>query len=178
MSLFHSNTEQLIDYWRSLTGDGARPGRRGIDPSAFPKLAPQAFLLSRDQNRVRLAGDLVGLWHGADLRGRDYLSLWRTPDRAALRTALDQAHRRGRPVVARATAQAGSARMRLEILFAPVAGDDGGPDRLLGLCQPLEPISALGEAAIDSLALAELTDATAEGPPRLRLAALDGRAVA
>ena len=47
MSMFHSTTERLIDYWRSRSPDGGLPPRVAIDPGDFAELLPQIFILGR-----------------------------------------------------------------------------------------------------------------------------------
>jgi hypothetical protein len=56
--MFHSNTEQLIDYWRSRRTPGLAPLRAAVDPAELVELLPQIFMLGRQapgQYEVRLA---------------------------------------------------------------------------------------------------------------------------
>ena len=41
--MFHTNTQHMIDYWRGKGGLGGAPVRAAIDPTEFPRLAPQAL---------------------------------------------------------------------------------------------------------------------------------------
>lgn len=183
MSVFHSNTEMLIDYWRSRLFGAAAPPRGLIDPADFAPLAPQAFVLGRDRAGaypVRLTGEAVRDLFGVDLRGRHFLSLMRRTDSWALRTALEAARLMPEPLVLRALGRADGAEIELEMLFAPLSGDDGGPDRYLGLVQPLAPVQRLRGRPVLELSLISLSSAGPSGAsaPRLRLAVLDGRRIA
>jgi len=116
----------------------------------------------------------------ADLRGRPFLSLMRRNDAWALRTALEAARLMPEPLVLRAAGIADDAQLDLEIMFAALSGGDGGPDRYLGLVQPLAPVRRLQARPVRELALVSLSSAGPSGAsaPRIRLAALDGLRIA
>lgn len=180
MSVFHSNTERLIDYWRNLAGPGRAPGRAAVDPAAFADLLPQVFMLGRVCSGIypiRLAGGFLGELHARDLRQQNALSLFRQRDRMAVQTALEMARRKPEPLVARVEARAGGGVLPFELTFAPIAGHGDSPERFLGLYQPLGMVWRLQGEPVLEFELAELS--SAQGPaPRLRLAALDGRRIA
>jgi len=181
--MFHSNTERLIDYWRGLAGFGRVPARADVDPSAFADLAPQAFVLGRVGSGiypVRLAGGFVAALHQRDLRRQNALSLFAQRDRLELQTALESARRRPEPLVATVAVAAEGCAIDMEILFAPLAGADGGPDRFLGLYQPLTMVARLRGRPAELFGVRTLRGVgpANEETPRLRLAALDGRRIA
>lgn len=181
--MFHSNTQHMIDYWRSKCGGAAAPLRAMIDPSDFARLAPQAFVLGRETSGrypVRLAGALVADLHGRDLRGVNFLSLAAVGGRLALQTALETARRRPEPIVADVIAAADDLRLEMEVLLAPLAAAPGSPERFLGLYQPLSLASRLSDAAIAELRVGAIhgVGPANEETYRLRLATLDGRRVA
>jgi hypothetical protein len=183
MSMFHSTTERLIDYWRSCSRDGRAPARSAVDPADFPELLPRIFMLGRMRAGVypvRLAGGFVTDLHGRDLRLQNGLSLWSQRDRARLQTALEETRQRPEPLVATAEAIADGASLRMEVLFAPLAGLDAGPDRFLGLYQPLSLTARLMGRPAAELAIRSLNRAgpANEEAPRIRLATLDGRRIA
>lgn len=178
MSVFHSNTEMLIDYWRDLPFRGAP-----IDPADFAPLAPQVFVLGRagpGGYAFRLVGGLVRDLFGQDLRGESLLDLWRPRDAGPLRTALEAARRRREPLVAHAHALTERAALPLEVLLAPLPGDATRPDRVLGLVQPMTLVARLQGEPVRTLALERILSAGAsvEPAPHLRLAALNGRRIA
>ena len=68
--MFHSNTELLIGYWRSLRGEDAVPARALVDPAGFVAVASRIFVASRDVGDefvFRLAGESL-----IDLHGRPH----------------------------------------------------------------------------------------------------------
>ena len=105
MSMFHSNTELLIDYWRSRAVNGGLPPRSAVNPSDFADLLPQVFVLGRVRSGVypvRLAGGFVSDLHRCDLRQQNGLTLWSERDRLRLQTALEEARLKPEPLVATA----------------------------------------------------------------------------
>jgi len=181
--MFHSNTELLIDYWRATKGDGPLPARAEVDPAAFAGLLPQVFIAGRRSSGVyplRLAGEFVIDLHGRGLRGEDHAQLWSRGHRMELQLALEQALSRGEPVVVSAEgATDEGACLRLEVLFAPLAGPDGLADRFLGLYQPTSAVAPLRGRPVRELQIRAVGGADVRTiAPRLRLAAVDGRRLA
>lgn len=181
--MYHSNTQQMIDYWRAKRGAGGLPPRNAIDPTEFARLAPQTFILGRMASGlypIRLVGGLIAELHGRDLRGLNFLALADDAGRRALHTGIEVSRRRPEPMVLRADGLAEQAALPLEILLAPLAGAAGSPERLLGLYQPLALVSSLQDLPIRQLLV---RSACGVGPANeescyLRLATLDGRRVA
>jgi hypothetical protein len=183
MSMCHPNTERLIDYWRRRARPGAPPPRTAISPADFADLLPQVVMVGRVCSGIypiRLAGALVADLHQRDLRQQNALSLFSPRDRMDLQTSLEMARRRPEPIVVTAQAHGEDVAIGMEILFAPLAGPDEGPDRFLGLYQPLTLVSRLRGQPILSFALENIRRGgpANEEAPRLRLAALDGRRIA
>jgi hypothetical protein len=183
MSMFHSATQRLIDYWRSRSVDAAVPARASVSPADFAELMPQVFILGRTFTGVypmRLAGGFVSDLHGRDLRRLNGLVLWTERDRSRLQTALEEARRRPEPIVALAEVVSDAGAIGMEVLFAPLAGPNGEADRFLGLYQPLGLTARLqGRPALSlNIRALQRTGAANEYVPRLRLATLDGRHVA
>ncbi len=181
--MFHSNTEQLIDYWRERRGTDETPARSAIDPGDFTHVLPQIFMLGRQspgQYRIRLAGGFIADLYGRELRHVDFLRLWGEAARTPLQLALEAVCRHPEPIVvdAEARTQIGSS-MRLEVMIAPLTGPSGDIDRLIGLFQPTTPVAGLMGAAIRRLQIRSVTStAQPDHFPRLRLAAVDGRQIA
>jgi hypothetical protein len=178
--MFHSNTELLIDYWRSRRSGRPMPRRTDIEPSGFVRLAPRAFIAQFEPGgdvRFRLAGEIIVELHGRPLGGESLLRLWRPDCRARLSKLLSAALIHAAPMVITTETASEDAQMaRLEVLFAPLTGPDGTPDRFLGLYQPLHSgwLGELGELSIQAVNGL----ATGGDSARLRLAALDGRRIA
>jgi hypothetical protein len=188
--MFHANTVRMIDYWTSRAPAGRAPSRGSIQPGDFRQIMSQVFILGRTERGVyplRLVGGFVADLHGLDLRGVNGLHLWSERDRLRLQTALEELRHHPEPLVVTAEVLAGEGvSLPLEVMFAPLTSHDGGPDRFLGLYQPLAMVSRLNgqhvlELSARSLRRAgaanEQPEADAEAP-RLRLASVDGWRVA
>jgi hypothetical protein len=181
--MFHSNTEQLIDYWRTRKGAAETPARVSINPVDLANVLPQVFLLGRlgpGQYRFRLGGGFLVDLHGRELRHSDFLRLWAPAARTPLQLALEAVRRHPVPLVIEVDARAGDGAMRMEVLIAPLRGATDQIDRLIGLYQPLGPISGLKGAVVRALHIRGIatTAASSEQFPRLRLASVDGRQLA
>jgi hypothetical protein len=154
--MHHPNIQRLIDYWTSRARPGEAPSRGAIDPGDFPQLAGQALVLGRERRgaySIRLAGGMVRELHQRDLRGAEALSLWAAHDRPRLQAALEEVRTWPQPLVVLAEAMTDGPSLSLEILFAPLAPHDGGPERCLGLYQPLASPSRLGGRAVIEMAV-------------------------
>jgi hypothetical protein len=182
--MFHSNTEQLIDYWRGVKGAAAVAMRSSINPTEFAHLLPQVFMLGRrgsGQYHFRLSGGFVTDLHGRDLRDEDLVRLWSAEDRTQLQLSLELARRKPDPIVATAQARTDlGAALELEILFMPLAAPSGEVDRVMGFYQPISPVAALVGQPVSVLSLKSIRTIGAQGAtlPHLRLAAVDGRRIA
>ena len=179
--MLHSNTERLIDYWRERKRGAFSPPRTSIDPTELSGLLPQVFILGRLQPgrfTFRLAGGLVTQVHARDLRRVDFLDLWASEDRPRLAAALEAARRGCEPVVAVAEARSERGTARLELTLAPLLADAAPQDRIIGLYQPLEALTPLHDLPAE-LGLRHIASASERSaPPRIRLAAIDGRLIA
>jgi hypothetical protein len=182
--MFHSNTEQLIDYWRSRRIGPKAPARATIDPSDFTSILPQIFILGRrgfGDFVFRLNGGLVADLHGRDLRDENLIDLWEPEDRAPLQLALETIRRRVEPLVIDCDAwpEFGPP-LRLELTLAPLMGSGGDGDRMLGLYQPTAPTAVLMGRAVKALSIRAIRagGGAGEALPHLRLAAVNGRRIA
>jgi len=181
--VFHSNTEQLIEYWRGRRIGPMAPARASIDPSEFIQVLPQIFILGRrsfGDYAFRLTGDLLSQLHGRDLREEALLDLWRREDRRPLQMALETVRRRVEPLIVDCDAWPGDGLpVRIELMMAPLTGASGDIDRMIGLYQPLSPTAVLMNRKIHSLSIRSLIlGGAGEGLPHLRLAAVNGRRIA
>lgn len=178
--MFHAGTQLMIDYWTARARDGLAPSRASVDPADFRPLMAQTFMLGREGRgdyRLRLAGGFVRELHRRDLRGADGLALWAAHDRPRLESVLEDIRARPEPLVVMAEALTDGPSLSLEVLFAPLAAHDGGPERYLGLYQPLGMIGRLqGRAALELSvrAVRRTGEARALAAP-IRLATAEGR---
>lgn len=178
--MFTSNTERLLDYWRAKRGARPAPRRVDIDVADFAALAPQVFLAEAAAGgdiRFRLAGEAVAALRGTPLQGASLLSLWAAEHRGRLSRLLVRAMDEAEPLVVLACADCDVAgQSRFEVMFAPLAGEGGAHDRLLGLCQPIPTGAAMRIGPLAILAVNGVADEARRA--NLRLAALDGRRIA
>jgi hypothetical protein len=176
--VYHSNTQALIDHWRGLKTGAQPPAREALDPADIADILTQVFLVGRGSAPLpfRLAGGLLTDLHGRGLRGEGFLELWTPLSRPLVREAAANAVRDREPVVVYADAAAVGGLLGLEILLAPLTGSSGGPDRLLGLYQPLSTLTVVRGEPIGQLCYRTSVRLAANEAraPRLRLAALDG----
>lgn len=181
--MFHANTLKLMEYWSDRALAGRAPSRAAIQPADFRQLMPQTFILGRESRGtypLRLAGGLIADLHRRDLRLVNGLHLWSERDRLRVQTALEDIRRRPEPLVVLAEALADGASLPLEVMLAPLIAHDGGPDRYLGLYQPLAMAARLQGRPVLELAVRSMHRAGAaeDAGPHIRLAAIGGRRIA
>lgn len=179
--MFHPDTQFLIDHWTGLSqradARGGIPARAALEPDLLGLRLPRIFMIERpgDEAVVRLAGGWIEDFHGAWLKDRPLLSLWRTASRPLVAAAMKQAVREARPVIV--VAQAGDAAAQIEIALLPLRGASGEPDRILGLYAPVSTLTlATDEPRLLTARLSIGVGETARAP--LSLAAVHGRRLA
>lgn len=186
--MFHAGAQKLIDHWNRLREGPEAPRRADFSPMELASLAPQLFMLDQD-DRFRLVGGQIAELHQHDLRGSDFLSLWRGVDTAQVAAALTELRRAVQPVVISATAHTDEGyETRVEIALAPFAGADGRIDRIVGLYQPTSSLTRLLGRPVERLSLTgwrlatetQVRSFSCPVRPRreLKLVVLDGRRVA
>ena len=180
--MFHPNTQQLIDTWRSHRDGRRLPARADLSPIDLGTLLPQIFILGREDGEevFRLSGGLISDLYGRDLRGSTFNAIWSKSERFVAADALDRARRAAAPVVLTVDAQApGGESIGVELCLAPLTGPNGAPNRTLGLFQPISMVGRLMGQRIVSLSLRGAVVAI-EKPlePRLKLVAMNGLRVA
>ena len=179
--MFHSGTQSLINCWLTLSKAGQAPRRADFSPALVPELAPRLFLADRSRGdpKLRLAGEFVEAVHGRKVKGRGLSDLWRTESRPLVhRTAL-RTVREVRPFVITAEGPGRYGEiLRIEVLLAPLAGNDGAVERLLGLYQPTGPAGFDAGSGFRLTARLAAAAGPVSGRPDLRLASSDGRRTA
>ncbi len=181
--MVHPNTERLTEYWQARQQGGEAPWRTDVDPMDFHDLLPQVLIVGRAADGTypfRLAGGFVSDLHRSDLRGRCLLEMWRPGDRWQLKSALEFARGRPEPLIVSADILAdGTPSVALELLLAPLRGQDGDVDRFIGLYQPTGQVSRLLGRPARTLAIAGISRSNGgEAAPSLRLASVNGRLTA
>ena len=179
--MFQPDTQFLIDHWTGLSqrpdARGGIPARTALEPQMLGLRLPRTLLADRlgDAPCLRLAGGWIEAFHGEPLKDVPLFSLWTAASRALVSTAVTQTVREARPVVVVATV--GAAGSPIEVVFAPLRGPSGEPDRILGLYAPSETLALTRDES--RLLTARLS--VGAGPPArasLSLAAVGGRRLA
>ena len=91
---------EIYGYWNALRGARAAPDRGDIDPGAIGALLADTFLLDLDERNAfpfRIAGSRANALFARELRGRSFLEIWREPDRAQVKSVLQNAANRAQP---------------------------------------------------------------------------------
>ena len=195
----HSSTVSFLSYWRGLQDSPDRaPPRERFDPVRLKSLVPQLLMLScmDPAYRFRLSGGFLVAFHGFELRGNAFTSLFRTPFVKTVETALSMARRQQQPLIltlsapwlSRTAIRAGedillsqSDTVSFEICLCPMLNRDGEVDRFVGIYQtltpmPANPYGAIGLYTLDSARLYEQHRLVRAA--HLRLVVDDGRRIA
>jgi len=195
----HSSTVSFLSYWRGLQDSPDRaPPRERFDPVRLKSLVPQMLMIScvDPAYRFRLSGGFLVAFHGFELRGASFTSLFRAPFVRTLETALRAAQRRQQPLILKLSAPwlsrdavyAGediplsqSETIAFEILLCPMQNQHGEVDRFVGIYQtlspmPVNPYGAIGRYMLESARLFEHQRLVRAA--HLHLVAMEGRRIA
>lgn len=85
-------TKDLFGYWNRIRGARAAPERSDVDPAAIRKTLADTFILEADLETgypFRLSGSRICDVTGHEMKGEQFLSLWRGPDRTTMLGALE-----------------------------------------------------------------------------------------
>lgn len=137
----HPQSRAFIGSWRALNGlesDQAAANTLSIDASS---LLNRLFLAQRADGDVfifRTIGKDLTVWTGRDLRDHAVISLFQGADRPLLAALIDSAIAAPGPALARACAfgLGQGQRCEIELVVLPLL-EQGVPDRILGLFQPI-----------------------------------------
>jgi hypothetical protein len=195
----HSSTVSFLSYWRGLQDSPDRaPPRERFDPVHLKSLVPQMLMISTvdPAYRFRLSGGFLVAFHGFELRGSSFTSLFRAPFARTLETALRMGQTRQQPLIlklsapwlSRDLAYAGediplsqSETVSFEICLCPMLNRDEEVDRFVGIYQTLTPMpsnphGAIGRYTLDSARIFEHHRLVRAA--HLRLVAMEGRRIA
>jgi hypothetical protein len=151
----------LYTYWNSLRRGRIAPNRFEIEPMRIGPLLPETFILEANSDqtfRFRLAGTRVCETYGAELKGRDFLSLWpRADDREALETLLLTIREDGSVAVLELTGinEEGD-KCRFEILLLPLIHAGERVNRIIGVLSPVDEPYWLGVKRLKTQVLDDL----------------------
>lgn len=170
-------TLELYGYWDRLRGERLTPDRADIDPGAIRGVLADTFVLdisNLEKAPLRIAGARLGGLFLDELKGRDFLTLWRSDARQAMRELLENVATEAKPAIAGVqTAPAGRPLVDFELLLMPLRHFGKTHDRLLGCLSPVSVPLWLGLVPTAELALGAMrfirTPAQAAMPLRREL---------
>jgi hypothetical protein len=156
----HATSRELYDYWNRLRRNRPAPRRGEIEPSDIRRLLADTFILEvvdRESFPIRLAGTRMCGLYCREIKGGDFLDLWRPNDREAIATlaaavSVDAAA----AVVTIEATTAGSRNVTCEILLLPLCHNGPDYDRILGSFAPLDQPYWIGTDPIVRLSLTSL----------------------
>lgn len=133
-----SQVERVERHWRSLAPNGELPRRRDLDAGFLGPSLPHAFTFEEEapgSGRLRVAGQALHEWFGADPRGVPLSVLFEEASRPTLRQALLDLFARPALVELALTTPRSSLRAPLggRLLLLPLEGEDGEATRALGV---------------------------------------------
>lgn len=155
----HQSSRDLFAYWDERRGARVAPERSDIDPAAIRHVLGDTFVLEGDglnRYRFRLAGTRLCALFARELKGEDFVALWRDSDRDDIRDLLAAVINEKNGVVASASCTPQDDRqltLPLELLLLPFAGHSRGDARILGALAPMALPYWLGAKPIGTLAL-------------------------
>lgn len=133
---------ELYEYWNRLRDGAQAPRRSAIEPAAIRRALGDTFILEvidRRTLRYRLAGTRLCGAYGREMKGANFLDLWRKADRNAIATLLAAVADDGAAAAIGLTGHAGGTRaVACEMLVLPLRQDGPGFDRVLGGMAPME----------------------------------------
>lgn len=146
--MVHKTIIRMNQHWRKLAQHQHAGSIAQIDPRQFPDLVPQVIIVgraARGRYPIRLSGALVSDLHGGNLRGQNFLNLWRRDDHSAIQSALELSACGLESIVlrVRACVENSPYALSMEVFLAPVVGAEGRVDRFIGLYQPLQRTALL-----------------------------------
>jgi len=166
----------LFTYWNTLRNGRKAPNRFEIEPVRIGPLLPETFILEANSDnrfRFRLAGTRICDTYGLELKGMDFLTLWRNQeDREALESLLLTVREDGSVGVLELTAlnEYGES-CRFEVILLPLTHAGGRINRIMGILAPLEDPYWLGSKRITEQSLDDLDLVWPDTTPSFAIAA-------
>jgi hypothetical protein len=133
-----SQLDLVERHWRALAPPGTLPRRRDLDAAALGAALPQAFTLEEVAPgiaRVRVAGQRLYDWFGADPRGVPLSALFEDAGRPRIRDALIALFATPALVELAVATPRGAMRAPIggRLLLLPLQGEDGAITRAVGV---------------------------------------------
>ncbi|MBB5754414.1 PAS domain-containing protein [Prosthecomicrobium pneumaticum] len=156
----HASTQELYRYWNRQRGEAPAAKRSAVEPADIRTLLGDTFILdtsSGTEAPFRLAGTRLCELYGAEMKGRDFRSLFTGADREAVETLIASIATDAAAAVLGLTGETERGdRLPLEMVLLPLSSAGAGYDRILGLLVALEspywaglrPLTRLGVTSV------------------------------
>jgi len=132
-------SKRLYGYWNGLRKGRPAPERNEVEPGDIRDLLGDTFILQASGNdfRFRLAGTRLCALYCRELKGQNFLSMWKESDREAIESLLTAIHHDAAAAVVGMTGRSDRGNeVPLEIVLLPLSQKDSGFTRILGACAP------------------------------------------
>lgn len=156
----HVASRELYDYWNRVRGSERAPHRGAIEPSDIRRILADTFILEvvdRSTYLVRLAGTRVCSIYCRELKGTNFLDLWRADDRSALSTLAAAVSEDGAAAVVTLDMKTDRNQdAAAELLLLPLRHAGDAFDRVLGSLALLDRPYWLGSEGVTRQTIASL----------------------
>ncbi|MCT4656562.1 MAG: PAS domain-containing protein [Cohaesibacter sp.] len=138
----HQVTRELYTYWDSLRGGRTAPERSDIDPAEIHTILGDTFILEYNDDHsqtFRLAGTRLCGSFCRELKGRNFLDLWRKEDLASIKILLAAvADDEAAAVIGFEGKTERNQTLSFETILLPLRHYGQPKSRILGAASPLE----------------------------------------
>jgi hypothetical protein len=156
----HQVTRELYTYWDSLRGGRTAPERSDIDPAAIHPILGDTFILEyndEDSQTFRLAGTRLCGSFCRELKGRNFLDLWKKEDLASIKILLTAvADDEAAAVIGFKGTTERDQTLEFETILLPLRHYGQPKTRILGAASPLDMPYWIGIWPLQELSVTSL----------------------
>lgn len=156
----HGASRELYEYWNRVRGPERAPHRGAIEPSDIRRILADTFILEvidRSTYAVRLAGTRVCSIYGRELKGSNFLDLWRADDHSAMSTLAAAVSEDGAAAVVTIEGKTDrNQSVAAELILLPLRHSGPAFDRMLGSLAALDKPYWLGSDPVTRQTIASL----------------------
>jgi hypothetical protein len=153
-------SRELYEYWNRVRGGERAPHRSAIEPSDIRRILADTFILEvidRSAYVVRLAGTRVCSLYCRELKGSNFLDLWRADDRSAMSTLSAAVSEDGAAAVVTVDGKTErNQSLAAELLLLPLRSSGAAFDRVLGSLSVMDRPYWLGTDPVMRQSIASL----------------------
>jgi hypothetical protein len=165
----HRTTQIIYSYWNEVRHGRLAPRRFDIEPARIAGILAETTIIEETEDhayRFRLAGTRITEQFATELRGRNFLDLWREADRETLQHHLETLKEYGGALLFTLEAEAISQRtVVFEGILMPLVHTGETVDRFLGAVSCSSSPIWLGSEPLDTLRLLSAEIVWPDGRP-------------